>query len=126
MSKRDFRDSVIDIWKEIEHIEKFSESLDYEGLIEDKKSLYAIVRCFEIIGEAAKNIPEDLKTKYRKIPWKDMTGMRDKLIHDYFGIDYEILWETIKNRIPELKVEWLKILEDHELKMIKSYRFSDN
>ncbi|MEW6482161.1 MAG: HepT-like ribonuclease domain-containing protein [bacterium] len=79
MSKRDFRDSLIDIWKEIEHIERFSASLDYEGLMEDEKSLYAIVRCFEIIGEAVKNIPEEVKEKYCQIPWKDMAGMRDKL-----------------------------------------------
>lgn len=116
MFKRDFRDSLIDIWKEIEHIEKFSVSLDYERLIEDEKTLYAIVRCFEIIGEAVKNIPEEVKEKYPQIPWKDMAGMRDKLIHEYFGIDYEILWETIKHRIPELRKEWLKILEDYELK----------
>ena len=94
MSKREFRDSLIDVWKEIEHIDRFSASLDYEGLMEDEKSLYAIVRCFEIIGEAVKNIPEEVKEKYCQIPWKDIAGMRDKLIHEYFGIDYEILWET--------------------------------
>ena len=118
MSKREFRDSLIDVWKEIEHIDKFSASLDYEGLIEDEKSLYAIVRCFEIIGEAVKNIPEQVKEKYYQIPWKDIGGMRDKLIHEYFGIDFEILWETIKHRIPELRGEWLKILEEFDLKEI--------
>ncbi len=115
---RDFRDSLIDVWKEVKHIERFSASLDYEGLIEDEKSLYAIVRYFEIIGEAVKNIPEELKEKYCQIPWKDMAGMRDKLIHEYFGIDYEILWETIKHRIPELRDEWLKILKKYKLKEI--------
>ncbi len=118
MSKRDFRDFLIDIWKEIEHIEKFSISLDYEGLIKDEKSLYAIVRCFEIIGEAAKHIPEEIKAKYPQIPWKDMAGMRDKLIHEYFGVDYEILWETIKKRIPELRKEYLILLEDYMLKFL--------
>lgn len=93
---------------------------DYEGLIEEEKSLYAIVRCFEIIGEAVKNIPEETKEKYCQIPWKDMAGMRDKLIHEYFGIDCEILWETIKHKIPELKKEWLKILEDYKLKEIQN------
>ena len=116
MSKRDFRDFLVDVWKEIEHIEKFSGTLDYEGLKEDEKSLYSVVRCLELIGEAAKNIPEEVKVKYSHIPWKDMAGMRDKLIHGYFGIDYEIIWETIRQRIPELKVEWLKILGDYELK----------
>lgn len=120
MSKRDFRDSLIDVWKEIEHIEKFSASLDYDDLVEDEKSLYAIVRCFEIIGEAVKNVPEELKGKYSEIPWKDIAGMRDKLIHEYFGIDYEILWETIIHRIPELRGEWLIILEEYELIEIQS------
>ncbi|OQX81015.1 MAG: hypothetical protein B6D56_03600 [Candidatus Omnitrophica bacterium 4484_70.1] len=116
MSKRDYRDSLLDIWREIKHIEQFSASVDYEELIEDEKTLYAIVRCFEVIGEAAKNIPEEIKEKYCQIPWKDMAGMRDKLIHEYFGVDHEILWETIKQQIPRLKMAYLKLLEDYKLK----------
>ena len=119
MSERDIRDFLIDIRKEIEHIEKFSNGVDYEGLQEDEKTLYAIVRCLEIIGEAAKKIPDDVRKKYPRIPWKEMAGMRDKLIHDYFGIDYDILWETIATAIPRLKKEYLKLLEDFNLKDIK-------
>ena len=115
MYKRDFRDSLLDIWKELKHIERFSSELDYEGFVQDEKTLYAIVRCFEIIGEAVKNIPEKIKRKYTKIPWIDIAGMRNKLIHEYFGIDREILWKTIKHRIPELKEEMSKILEEYKL-----------
>ena len=96
MYKIDLRDSLLDIWKELKHIEKFSSNLDYKGFVQDEKTLYAIVRCFEIIGEAVKKIPEEIKRKYTKIPWIDIAGMRNKLIHEYFGIDCEILWKTIK------------------------------
>lgn len=65
--------------------------------------IYAVIRCFEIIGEAVKNIAQDFKDKHSDIPWSKMAGMRDKLIHSYFGVDYETLWETIKKRIPEIK-----------------------
>jgi uncharacterized protein with HEPN domain len=118
MSERDIRDFLIDIWKEIEHIEKFSDNVDYEGLKKDEKTLYAIVRCLEIIGEAAKKVPNDIRKQYSLIPWKEMAGMRDKLIHDYFGIDYDILWETIDKAIPKLKKEYLNLLEDFKLKDI--------
>ena len=77
--------------------------------------MYAIVRCFEIIGEAVNKIPDEIKRKYTKIPWIDIAGMRNKLIHEYFGIDCEILWKTIKYRIPELKEEMSKILEEYKL-----------
>jgi len=119
MSERDIRDFLIDIWKEIEHIEKFSDGIEnYEELQEDEKTLYAIVRCLEIIGEAAKKVPDDIRKRYHRIPWKEMAGMRDKLIHDYFGIDCYILWETVNKALPRLKKEYLKLLEDFNLKDI--------
>ena len=116
MYKRDFRDFLVDMWREIGHIEEFSRSFDRETLIKDEKTLYATIRYLEIIGEAAKNIPEEVKTKYGNIPWKEMAGMRDKLIHGYFGIDHELLWETIRRAIPELRQNFLIILEDYNLR----------
>ncbi len=71
-----------------------------------------MIRKFEIIGEAAKQVPENIKQEYPSVPWKEMAGMRDKLIHFYFGVNYELLWQTIRNRIPEIKPVILQILQD--------------
>ncbi|MEK7397137.1 MAG: DUF86 domain-containing protein [Candidatus Poribacteria bacterium] len=103
MSKRVYLDFINDINDEILNIEEFVDSLSYEDFIGDKKTLHAVIRCFEVIGEAVKNIPTEIRNEYPDIPWKEMAGMRDKLIHEYFGIDYEILWKTIKHIIPEIK-----------------------
>ncbi|MEM2364824.1 MAG: HepT-like ribonuclease domain-containing protein [Candidatus Bathyarchaeia archaeon] len=72
---------------------------------------YAVLMALEIIGEATKNLSEELKSEHRRIPWKDVAGMRDKLIHEYFGVDLELIWETIERELPELKGEILKILK---------------
>lgn len=74
-------------------------------LISDEIVKRAIVRSLEIIGEATKKIPADFKVKWDKIEWKSMAGMRDKLIHDYIGINYAIVWDVIKNKIPKLKIQ---------------------
>lgn len=70
----------------------------------------AVERNFEIIGEAVKNLSEDFRNQYPQIPFKQVAGMRDKLIHDYFGIDYEILWKTIQDKLPQFKSEIEKLI----------------
>ena len=77
--------------------------MNFDEFNNDKKTLNAVIRSLEVIGEAVKNTPDSVKTKYPLISWKIMSGMRDKLIHGYFGIDNEILWKTIKTNIPPLK-----------------------
>lgn len=91
-----------DILNAFEAIEKFVEGMDFEGFKKDDKTSSAVIRKFEIIGEAAKHIPDEIRQKYSQIPWKEMAGMRDRLIHFYFGIDYNLVWETIKERLPRL------------------------
>lgn len=94
---------ILDILEAIQNIEQYVEGLSFDEFVRDRKTIDAVVRNFEIIGEATKSVPEDVKTKYSDIPWKQMAGMRDRLIHEYFGIDLEIVWKTIKDDLPQIK-----------------------
>ena len=82
-------------------------------LIDNETLKRAIVRSLEIIGEASKKIPADVKYQWKDIPWKNMAGMRDKLIHDYFGINYSIVWDVVRNKIPEVSTQIKKVLENY-------------
>jgi len=86
--------------------------MEYEELIKDDMKSSAIMRKLEIIGEASKGIPRHIRKDYPEIPWKAMAGMRDKLIHFYFGVDYDLLWQTINHRIPQIKPLIIQILQD--------------
>jgi uncharacterized protein with HEPN domain len=101
----------IDILEAIDDIGIFLSGLSYADFTDNRKTLYAVIRCLEIIGEAVKNIPEEIKTKYPQIPWKEIAGMRDKLIHGYFGVDTGLVWDTARNDIPLLKQEIIKLKE---------------
>jgi len=102
------------ILEAITNIEKFVEDLTKEGFFENVEKQYAVLRGLEIIGEATKNLSKDLKVKYREIPWREIAGMRDKLIHEYFGVDLELVWVTIEDKLPEFKKQILKILKEIE------------
>lgn len=108
--KRDIILYLKDILEVIESIEKFVKDMTFEEFKLDDKTSSAVIRKFEIIGEATKNIPKHIKKKYSDIPWKEMAGFRDRLIHFYFGIKYEIVWDTIKIEIPKLKPKINEIL----------------
>jgi len=94
---------IKDILLAIERIEAFIGGMDYDAFVEDDKTLSAVVRKLEIIGEAVKQLPDSFTQQYSTIPWKLIAGMRDKLIHFYFGVDPLLVWQTVKNRLPELK-----------------------
>ncbi|MCL0038464.1 DUF86 domain-containing protein [Thermodesulfovibrionales bacterium] len=101
-----------DIFEAMEAIEGFVEGMEFEDFKSDDKTSSAVIRKFEIIGEAAKNLSVTIKQKYPIVPWKEMAGMRDKLIHFYFGIKYELVWQTIKDVIPQVKPLIGKILNE--------------
>jgi uncharacterized protein with HEPN domain len=110
--KRDISLYVKDIVEAMEKAEKFIGSMGYEKFLLDEKTNFAVLRCIEIIGEAAKNIPEPIRKKYKEVPWRDMAGMRDKVSHFYFGIDFKKVWLTVKEDIPRLKPLIKKVLEE--------------
>lgn len=112
--KRDARLYLDDIVEAIQRIEEYSAHPGYDSFRKDKKSIDAIVRNFEIMGEAVNKIPSALRNKYSDIPWTEMLGMRNKLIHEYFGVDTQILWKTIKENVPQLKPRVRKMLQDLE------------
>jgi uncharacterized protein with HEPN domain len=103
MKKRDYTDYVEDIVTAIADIEQFVGGMGFEEFSKDKKTVFAVVRAIEIIGEAARQIPESLKNKHTKVPWKEMAGIRNKIAHEYFGFDVEVIWNTVKQNIPQLK-----------------------
>ena len=90
----------------------FVEGMEYDDFLKDRKTVYAVIRAIEIIGEAVKKIPELVKNRYPQIPWRDMAGMRDKLIHEYFGVNLRAVWDTVKQDISNLKPSFDKILKD--------------
>jgi len=90
-----------DIQNSVLKIFKYTNGIDYQEFISDDMVKDAVERNFEIIGEAVKHLSEDFRNKYPNIPFKQIAGMRDKLIHDYFGVDYEIVWKTIKDKLPQ-------------------------
>lgn len=114
--KKDALVFIKHILENISDIEKFSKGASKKELKENSMRQKAIIKSIEIIGEAAKNIPGEIRRKYPLIPWKDVVGMRDKLIHHYFGVDLTTIWKVIKEDIPELKEEILKIKKDLETK----------
>lgn len=100
-----------DIVNAIHKIEKYTRGVSFNRFKKEEKTIDAVIRNLEIIGEAVKHIPKEVKEKYPNIPWKEIIGMRNKVIHEYFGIDVDILWDTIKEDICNLKrkIKYIKI-----------------
>jgi len=107
MSKRGNKLYFEDIVSSMERIEEYVGEMKEENFYSDHKTIDAVVRNLSIIGEAANNLSENIKLENPDIPWAEIIGMRNKIIHEYFGMDEEILWKTIKADLPEFK----KLLE---------------
>jgi len=94
----------------------FVGNMSFDGFVQDDKTSSAVIRKLEIIGEAVKKIPEEIIKEYTQVPWSDMVRMRDKIIHFYHGVDYEIIWKVIKHRLPEIKPHLLRMMREAEKK----------
>lgn len=102
------------ILNEIDFLLSETENLQFPDFLESEKDKRAFSRSLEVIGEAIKNIPTELREKYNHISWKSAAGLRDRLIHGYFNVDYAIVWDVIKNDIPTLKQQIETIIQDLE------------
>ena len=102
MSSRDWRFRVQDILQAIEKIQRFSKGMTLKQFKTNELVLDAVVRNLEIIGEASRSIPASVRRSHSDVPWEDMNGMRNILIHEYFGVDVKIVWHTVKKSLPTL------------------------
>ncbi|MFQ5629926.1 MAG: DUF86 domain-containing protein [bacterium] len=105
-----------DILEAIDKIEEYIADMPFELFIVENKTKDAVVRNLEIIGEASKNIPEDIKKKYPDVEWRKIIGLRNIVVHDYFGVDYEIIWEIITNELTPFKKKLTNIKLDERTK----------
>ena len=112
--KREYLFFLKDILDAIEKIEEFIDDMNFEEFIKDDKTVSAVIRKLEIIGEATKYLPAELRRKYPDLPWSSMAKLRDRLIHGYFVVDHEIVWNVIKKELPLLKPKLEKILKELE------------
>ncbi len=116
MSERDYRLFLQDILDSIVKMEKYTKDIDFKGFRTNDMIMDAVIRNFEIIGEATVNIPNEIQKKYSSIPWKKMKAMRNIVIHEYFGLDYNIAWRTIKKSLPALKVKIIRAIKQESEK----------
>lgn len=103
--ERSYKMFLDDIQTAMSRIDEYIEGYDFEYFKRDCKTVDAVIRNFEIIGEASKNLDEKIKEKYPDVPWKEMYYLRNKVTHEYFGVDYEIIWDIATNYLPENKIQ---------------------
>ncbi len=120
MTKKNPEIFIEHILESIDKIKSFSKNISKEELFKNELNKYAIIRAIEIIGEAVKNLPADFRNNYPDIPWSKIAGMRDKLMHHYFGVDFNNVWKVIKEDIPKLNQQILKIKKNLETKNKKT------
>ncbi|MGQ3683459.1 MAG: HepT-like ribonuclease domain-containing protein [Candidatus Loosdrechtia sp.] len=110
--ERLIQDYLNDIIESLMDIRAFTKGMTYENFINDRKTVKAVVRCLEIIGEAANKIPKHIREIYSEIPWEEIIGMRNKLIHEYFGLDLSIIWQTKEDDLLLLENTVQRMLSD--------------
>ena len=112
MSERGNVEFLSDALEAIKRINDYISGMDYKAFLEDLKTRDAVLRNLEVIGESSKNIKDDFRELYPNVPWKEMSGLRDKLIHHYFGVNFEIVWTIIHDELPGVKKNINTILNE--------------
>lgn len=112
MSKRDWKLFVEDVLECIGKIDKYIKDIKFKDFKSDAKTVDAVVRNLEIIGEACRYIPENIKAQYQKVYWKGIVGLRNRIIHEYFGVDSKIIWHIIKEELPTVREQMEQILKE--------------
>ena len=105
MSKRDWKILFEDILECIDKIENYTKNFNFDDFATSPMVIDAVVRNIEIIGEASKNVPDEIKVKYQQLPWKKIAGIRNRIVHEYFGVDISIIWFIISKELVHLKNE---------------------
>lgn len=111
---REYVDYLRDMLENAQLAIRFIQGMDYETFSRDNKTVYAVIRAVEVIGEAAANVPDEIRSKYPSLPWRDIRGMRNKLVHQYFGINMEVVWQTIQEDLPMITGELENILKNEK------------
>jgi len=114
--RRDWSMRVRDILEAIDRIGLYVAGMSKEQFIADQRTIDAVVRNLIVLGEAAKHVPADVVARSSTIPWPDMAGMRDVVVHEYFGVSLDILWETVLTDLPPLAPLLRKLLDDHDMR----------
>jgi len=110
--KREYIDYLQDMVEAADKAAHFVKDVDFEAFCKNEEKVFAVIRALEIIGEAARNIPKSIRDRYVEVPWDDIIGMRNKVIHGYFGVDLEVIWKTIDQDLPPLQNTLARIFED--------------
>lgn len=111
-AKRIYADYLEDILNAVERVAQFIAGMTFDQFAADDKTVFAVICALEIIGEATKRIPQSVRDNYSKVPWREMAGMRDKLIHDYFDVNLVVVWKTASEDLPNLEPVIRRILAE--------------
>lgn len=111
MPVRDWRFRIQDILECMDRIAEYTAGMSYEDFLDNRLVIDAVVRNLEVVGEAARHIPDEVQTRFPDIPWVEMKGMRNILIHEYFGVSLEIVWKTVRDNLPPVESKLKEVLK---------------